>query len=266
VLPNGVAPVDGEVIEGHGTMDESFLTGEPFEIQKAPGSTVISGALNGHEALVVRATRKAEDSRYAQIMAVMQESQQNRPRIRRLADRLGALYTPLALLVATVAWILSGDPVRFLAVLVVATPCPLLIAIPVAIVGSISLAARRGMVIKDPAVLETVAECRTLIFDKTGTLTYGRPTLTSVHTADDVDANEVLALAAGVEAYSKHPLASAIIQAAHTRGLAVEPPSRLSERPGQGLNADIGGHTLLITGRNKAPSDWPLPEQVVGLE
>src|SRR5690606_34311737 len=90
VLPNGVAPVDGEVIEGHGTMDESFLTGEPFEIQKAPGSTVISGALNGHEALVVRATRKAEDSRYAQIMAVMQESQQNRPRIRRLADRLGA--------------------------------------------------------------------------------------------------------------------------------------------------------------------------------
>ena len=130
VFPHDICPVDGTVTEGNGVMNEAFLTGEPFEITKAPGSAVISGAINGESALTITATRRAVDSRYAKIMEVMRESEQNRPRLRRLGDQFGAIYTPVAVAVALVAWALSGEAVRFLAVLVVATPCPLLIAIP----------------------------------------------------------------------------------------------------------------------------------------
>ena len=152
VFPHDICPVDGVVVEGHGMMDESFLTGEPFRITKAPGSTVISGAINGEAALTITATKRAVDSRYAKIMEVMRESEQHRPRMRRLGDQLGALYTPLAVALAIIAWTVSGEATRFLAVLVIATPCPLLIAIPVAIIGSISLVARRGIIVKDPVI------------------------------------------------------------------------------------------------------------------
>ena len=211
VFPHEVCPVDGTVIEGHGIMDESFLTGEPFQMSKTPGSAVLSGAINGESALTIRATRPAADSRYAKIMQVMRSAEQDRPRMRRLGDTLGAFYTPLAVLIALVAWGVSGDSIRFLAVLVVATPCPLLIAIPVAIIGAISLSARRGIIIKDPAVLETIETCRTAIFDKTGTLTYGRPRLTDQIVVPGIDAAQVLGLVASLERYSKHPLAHAIL-------------------------------------------------------
>ena len=141
VFPHEICPVDGVVIEGHGVMDESYLTGEPFQITKTSGSTVISGAINGESALTIEATRRARDSRYAKIMEVMRESEEKRPRLRRLGDQLGAIYTPVALTLAILAWAISGDAIRFLAVLVIATPCPLLIAIPIAIIGSISLCA-----------------------------------------------------------------------------------------------------------------------------
>ena len=140
IYPHDICPVDGVVIEGHGMMDESYLTGEPFQMSKTAGSTVISGAINGEAVLTIRATQRAADSRYAKIMEVMRESEATRPQLRRLGDRLGAIYTPVALTVALLAWAISGEPVRFLAVLVIATPCPLLIAIPIAIIGSISLA------------------------------------------------------------------------------------------------------------------------------
>ena len=154
VLPHEYCPVDGVVVEGHGTMDESFLTGEPFEMSKAPGSQVLSGAINGESMLEIRATRLPVDSRYARIMQVMQQAEQNRSQLRRLGDRLGAWYTPAALMVAVFGWVLSGQSERFLAVIVIATPCPLLIAIPVAVIGAISLAAKRGIIIKNPAMLE----------------------------------------------------------------------------------------------------------------
>ncbi len=178
VFPHEACPVDGTVVDGTGTMDESYLTGEPYFVAKAVGSQVLSGAVNGNSALTVRADQKAVDSRYAKIMKVMEASAQQRPRIRRLADRLGAFYTPLALMIAFAAWWLYGEPIRFLAVLVVATPCPLLIAIPVAIIGSVSLAASRAIIIRDPSCLEVADQVRTLIFDKTGTLTYGVPNST----------------------------------------------------------------------------------------
>ena len=156
VLPHEICPVDGTVLQGHGVMDEAYLTGEPYEISKTPGSMVISGAINGEALLVIRAERLAEDSRYARIMKVMHQTEQQRPKLRRLGDQLGAWYTPVALAVAAAAALLSGQAERFLSVVVIATPCPLLLAIPTAIIGAISLAARRAIIIKNPAVLEQI--------------------------------------------------------------------------------------------------------------
>lgn len=251
IYPHDVCPVDGTVREGHGVMNEAFLTGEPFEITKAPGSSVISGAVNGESALTINATRRAIDSRYAKITEVMRESEQNRPHLRRLGDQLGAIYTPVAVAIALAAWWLSGEAVRFLAVLVIATPCPLLIAIPVAIIGSISLAARRSIIIKNPAALEQITTCRTAIFDKTGTLTYGEPKLTEQLVVPGFGQKEVLGLAASLELYSKHPLARAIVGEAKAEGLALEQASAVNEPPGQGLRGTVGGREVEITSRGK---------------
>jgi len=143
VLPHEICPADGTVAEGHGAMDEAYLTGEPFQIAKAPGSEVLSGAINGSDAMTIVVTTLPIDSRYAKIVKVMEQAEAQRPQLRRIADRLGGWYTLLALAIAVVGWIIGSDPRRFLAVLVIATPCPLLLAIPVAIIGAISLAAAR---------------------------------------------------------------------------------------------------------------------------
>jgi heavy metal translocating P-type ATPase len=271
IYPHDISPVDGTVIDGHGVMNEAFLTGEPFEITKAPGSAVISGAVNGESALTITARRRAVDSRYAKIMEVMRESEQNQPHLRRLGDQLGAIYTPVAVSLAVLAWVISGAAVRFLAVLVIATPCPLLIAIPVSIIGSISLAARRSIIIKNPAVLEQITSCRTAIFDKTGTLTYGEPKLTEQLIAPGFAQKEVFTLAASLELYSKHPLARAILAAAPSEALQLQQASRVSEPPGQGLRGTVGGHEVQITSRGKVitekiPGAEHLPPIVGGLE
>ena len=251
IYPHDICPVDGVVIEGHGVMDESYLTGEPFQMTKTAGSTVISGAINGESALTIRATKRAADSRYAKIMEVMRESESSRPQLRRLGDRLGAIYTPVALTVAIIAWAISGDPIRFLAVLVIATPCPLLLAIPIAIIGSISLCARRAIIVKSPVVLEQIAECRTAIFDKTGTLTYGEPALTEQLIAPGFDQRDVLTLVASLERYSKHPLARAILAAAKEAGIQLPEATEVSEQPGHGLVGTISGREVQVTSRSK---------------
>jgi heavy metal translocating P-type ATPase len=249
VFPHETCPVDGTVVEGRSSMDESYLTGEPYVLSKAMGSAVLSGAVNGEGALVIRADARAVDSRYASIMRVMRDSEQRRPRLRRLGDQLGAVYTPLAVAIAIAAWIASADPLRFLAVLVVATPCPLLIAIPVAIIGSVSLAARRGIVIRDPAVLEKVDTCRTAIFDKTGTLTYGRPRLSEIFPSADRTRHEVLAAVGSLEQYSRHPLAGAVLEAAGEAGLTLAEATEVRERPGQGLYGRLNGRVVEVTSR-----------------
>jgi len=251
VYPHDLCPVDGVVIDGHGMMDESYLTGEPFKITKTSGSTVLSGAVNGDSVLTIRATQLAADSRYAKIMEVMRESESKRPQLRRLGDTLGAFYTPVALAVAVAAWAMSGEVIRFLAVLVIATPCPLLLGIPIAIIGSISLCARRAIIVKSPVVLEQIAECRTAIFDKTGTLTYGEPTLIDQLVAGGFEQKEVLTLVASVERYSKHPLARAILLAAKTQGIQLPEATEVGEQPGHGLIGTISGHHVQITSRNK---------------
>ncbi|RLS32092.1 MAG: heavy metal translocating P-type ATPase [Planctomycetota bacterium] len=277
VLPHEICPVDGVVEAGHGSMDESYLTGEPYRMAKAPGSGVLSGAINGQAALEVRTTRVAADSRYAKIMDVLRASADRRPRLQRLADSLGALYTPLALVIAAAAWFASGEATRFLAVLVVATPCPLLIAIPVAIIGAVSLAARHGIVIRDPAILERLDTCRIAIFDKTGTLTYGAPQVTEVVTLEGALQGEVLQVAASLEAYSKHPLALAVVEAATAAGITLLPVESLAEKPGHGLTGRVhppGGRPaqdVMITSRGKllatgATAADRLPAAAGGLE
>ena len=249
--PHEICPVDGEVLEGRGAMDESYLTGEPFQITKTCGSMVISGAINGQSVLTIRATQRAADSRYARIMEVMRESESRRPQLRRLGDQLGAIYTPVALAVATIAWLMSGDSTRFLSVLVIATPCPLLLGIPIAIIGSISLCARRAIIVKSPLVLEQIAGCRTAIFDKTGTLTYGEPKLTDQIIAPGFSQKEVLTLVASLERYSKHPLARAILAAARETGIQLVDALEVGEQPGHGLRGIISGRNILITSRKK---------------
>ena len=266
VLPHEICPVDGIVVEGQGSMNEAYLTGEPFEVEKILGTMVFSGALNGESLLTIRAGKLATDSRYARIMRVMEDTQQRRPELRRLGDTLGAWYTPLAIGIALVAWAISGEVERLLAVLVIATPCPLLIAIPVAVIGAISLAARRGIIIKNPAVLEQIDSCRTFIFDKTGTLTYGKPSLTRIVCASGFKESEVLAVAAGLERYSKHPLATAILELAKQRGIACAAVSQVNESPGEGLRGTVNDCEVLITGRNKAPGNLILPPIEPGLE
>ncbi len=271
VYPHEICPVDGVVVDGHGAMDESYLTGEPYVMSKTPGSEVLSGAVNAERALTIRASKLAVDSRYATIMKVIRASEQRRPRLRRLGDQLGAIYTPVAVAVALAAWVVSGEPVRFLAVLVIATPCPLLIAIPVAVIGSISLAAKRGIIIKDPAVLEQIDRCRTIIFDKTGTLTYGKPALTDRLAATGADAAEVLWLAASLERYSKHPLSALIVEAAQAAVLALLESSEIRERPFEGLLGSVDGRRVRITNRKWLAAEQPaeaakLPPVTGGLE
>ena len=267
ILPHEICPVDGEVIQGHGRMDESYLTGEPFAIAKGPGAQVLSGSINGEVSLRVRATRIAADSRYAQIMKVMQQAEQRRPNLRRIGDRLGAWYTPIALAIAGLAWWHAGDPIRFLSVVVIATPCPLLIAIPVAIIGAISTAARGGIIVKDPAALEQLTLCRTMILDKTGTLTYGRPALADENYAAGFDRQTVLPMIAALERHSRHPLAPAIVQAAAAAGYPLPDVEWIREEAGTGLHGKVGRSRVLITSHAKATERFSIPtSEPTGLE
>src|ERR1035437_7423740 len=268
VLPHEICPVDGVVVEGHGVMDESYLTGEPFEISKTPGSKVLSGAINGEMALTIEAEKLAVDSRYAKIMQVMEQTQEKRPQLRRIGDRMGAWYTPLAVGLAGLTWLVTGDSMRFLAVVVIATPCPLILPIPVAVIGVISLSAKHGIIIKNPAALEQITTCRTLIFDKTGTLTYGKPQMTEVLCGPGFTQDEVLQVAASLEQFSKHPLAGAVVQAGRDARLAVLEVSQMQEKPGEGLLGVVAGRRVRITGRGKVdPKLLPsLPPLAAGLE
>lgn len=269
IFPHETAPVDGEVVEGHSSMDESYLTGEPYQVSKTIGADVLSGAINGEAVLVIRAGKIAQDSRYAQIMGVMQEAEQRRPSMRRIADVLGGWFSALTLFVTGVVWYTTGNSLIALAVIVAATPCPLIIAVPITIISAISMAAKRGIIIKDPTVLELLPTCRTAIFDKTGTLTYGKPKLTEIIPAEGLVANDILQSAASLERYSKHPLASAILQAAEKSKLSMIEAESVSEKPGQGLTGMVMGQDIFVTSRKKLLQSQPdikLPPTAAGLE
>lgn len=271
IYPYETCPVDGIVIDGNGSMDESYLTGEPYQISKAPDAFVLSGAINGESVLVIRATKLPVDSRYAIIVKVLAEAEQKRPSIRRLGDQIGAIFAPMALLFAAGTWYFTNDAMRFLSVLVIATPCPLLIAIPITIISAISRAAKQGIIIKDPIVLERLPTCKTAIFDKTGTLTYGKPTLTEIYTTQNYTKEKILQYVGSLERYSKHPLASAVIKATQEWHIDLIETTNVSEKPGQGLNGIVNRRKVSVTSRKKLLEIMPeckslLPPVSPGLE
>ncbi|MFJ6300019.1 heavy metal translocating P-type ATPase [Pseudarthrobacter oxydans] len=254
VRPSELVPVDGELLSQAASLDESSLTGESLPVERVRGDLLLSGSVNGETAIRMRAAATAKDSQYSRIIALVEEAASSRAPVVRLADRYAVPFTALAILMAGTAWALSGDPVRIAQVLVVATPCPLLIAAPVAFLAGTSQAAHRGIIIKNTGTLEQLAKARTAVFDKTGTLTSGRPVLDTVQVAQDqgtgagaaVDAVRILQLAASAEQYSSHVLAASVIEAAARRNLELLPVTRATEHATQGVEAVCGGDTVVV--------------------
>jgi heavy metal translocating P-type ATPase len=252
VGPGEVVPVDGRIVDVVAVLDESALTGEPLQVERAVGEPVRSGVVNAGSAFELRATATADQSAYAGIVKMAQQAGADNAPIVRLADRYAAWFLPLALLLAGAAWLASGSAVRAVAVLVVATPCPLLLAAPVAIVSGLSRASRAGVVIRGGGALETLGRATTLVMDKTGTLTMGRPVVVDVLAVPGRDATEVLRLAASVDQLSPHVLAEAIVTEAVNRGLALSLPTNVVEQPGRGVTATIDGRRVTV---GKLPAD-----------
>ncbi|MFE1191180.1 heavy metal translocating P-type ATPase [Streptomyces olivaceoviridis] len=246
VGPGEVVPVDGRVEGVVASLDESVLTGESLHVERAAGDTVRSGVVNAGGAFELRATAGEQDSTYAGIVRLARQAGAESAPVVRLADRYAVWFLPLALAVAGLAWLLSGSAVRAVAVLVVATPCPLLLAAPVAIVSGISRASRLGVVMRDGGALENLGRARTLLLDKTGTLTRGCPRVLDVFAAPGWQPAEVLRLAASLDQYSPHVLAEAIVGAAQERKLVLAVPSDVTEKPGWGASGTVDGHRVSV--------------------
>ncbi|MDZ8276607.1 heavy metal translocating P-type ATPase [Microbacterium aquimaris] len=246
VRPAEVVPVDGVLLDVTAEFDESSLTGESIPVTKRVGEAVPSGAVNGSGAVRLRAERTGEQSQYQQIITLVREAEQTRAPVERLADRFAIPFTAISLVLAVTAWGVSGDPSRFAEVLVLATPCPLLIAAPVAFLGGLSRAAKNGVILKGGAVLEQLARVRTAAFDKTGTLTSGRPEVAEVRPTEGFTASEVLGLTAAAEQYSTHALASGVVSAARARGIPVATATDAAEVATNGVTALVGGRRVVV--------------------
>ena len=240
-----IVPVDGTV-ETKAVLDESALTGEPLPVTRGLGDQVASGMLNAGEPFRMIATATAEASSYAAIIRLVQTAERERPPMVRLADRWALVFLAATLLLAALSWGLTGQPIRALAVLVVATPCPLILAAPVALICGISRAAKRGIIIKNGGALERLARIQQAIFDKTGTVTTGAPRLAGVEALDGFDRDDILSLAASLEQASHHVVAAAIVAAAEARGLPLRFPQTVTEHPGSGLSGMLGTTAILV--------------------
>ncbi len=243
-----VAPVDGTVASARAVLDTSALTGESLPVTLAEGDAVMSGATCSGEAFDMVAVRRAEESSYAGIVRLVEAAQKSKAPMSRLADRWSLWFLAFTVALALAAWWFTGDPIRAVAVLVVATPCPLILAVPVALVAGLSRAAHYGVLIKGAKPLEAMARIRTLVLDKTGTLTDGRPQLVALECHDSLPEDEVLRLAAALDQASKHPVAQAIVAAARERGLALVVPSDVTEYPGEGVAGRVEGHEVVVGG------------------
>ena len=243
-----VAPVDGTVESARAMLDQSALTGESMPARLAHGQDVMSGSTNAGEAFDLRVTRRAADSTYAGIVRLVEAAQKSKAPMARLADRYSLLFLTVTVALATAAWWFTGDPIRAVAVLVVATPCPLILAVPVALVAGLSRAAHFGVLIKGAKPLEALARIRTLILDKTGTLTDGRPQIVSIDRHGDLSEDDILYFAAALDQASKHPIAQAIVAAAQARGIALPIPESVVETPGEGVAGTIDGRRVVVGG------------------
>jgi heavy metal translocating P-type ATPase len=255
VRPGEVLAVDGLVESGTAVLDESALTGEPLPVEHAAADAVRSGTVNAGGAFDLRASTSAADSTYAGVVRLVEEAQASSAPFVRMADRFAGWFLLVSVALAAVAWAVSGDPVRAVAVLVVATPCPLILAAPVAIVSGLSRAARVGVIIKGGGALERLAGATVLLLDKTGTLTEGRPTVAEIVTSGTVPAEELLSLAASLEQVSPHILASAVVRAARARGADLVLPTEVEEVPAHGVRGRVEGHRVAV-----GKAAWILPD------
>jgi heavy metal translocating P-type ATPase len=251
VKPGEVVPLDGFLLSDAGTFDESTLTGESLPVERVAGDPLMSGSLNGEAAVRMKVTALMEDSQYSRIVALVREASESKAPMVRLADRYAVPFTLLAYVLGAVGWIISGSPARFAEVLVVATPCPLLIAAPVAFLGGMSRAARSGIIVKFAGVLEQLSRIQTAAFDKTGTLTYGRPALVGVRTAGSLAEDDVLRLAASAEQYSSHVLAGSVMDAALNRGLVLDNAGEATEFATHGVRARFDDGRDVVVGKPK---------------
>ncbi|MET7833669.1 heavy metal translocating P-type ATPase [Micromonospora sediminicola] len=255
VGPGDVVPVDGTV-EEPATLDESVVTGESRLAGRAAGEQVASGVVNAGAGFGLRARRNAAESTYAGIVRLAGEATARKAPMVRLADRYAAAFVPFTLLLAGAAWLLSGEFVRAVAVLVVATPCPLLLATPIAVVSGLSRVARRGVLVRDGGSLEQLGRARTLLLDKTGTLTAGRPRAAETVVAPGGDRDEVLRLAASVEQLSPHVLAAALVRQARERGVPLAEPTGVTEEPGRGVTGHVDGRLVRVGQLAGEPPEW----------
>jgi heavy metal translocating P-type ATPase len=264
-----VVPVDGIVASDEAILDESTLTGEPLPVAHHRGGHVRSGTSNAGGPFDVRATRLASESAYAAMVRLVRDAERQKAPFLRMADRYAGVFLPVTLMVAGLAWALSGDAVRALAVLVVATPCPLILAAPVALVAGVSRAAKRGVVVKGAGTIEALGAARTILFDKTGTLTQGTPRVERV-VAPGRDGDELLRLAASLEQMSTHVIGSAISRAARGRGMNLSFPTESREQPGQGVVGVVDGRRVAVGGpdfveRVVGPAPAAVREATAGL-
>lgn len=252
VRPGEMIPCDATVLDGRSHVDVSRITGEPIPIATSPGTRLLSGTMNGEALLTIRALAPASESQYARIVELVRSAQASKSPLQRLADRYAVWFTPVTLAACAVAWLLSGDAVRVLAVLVIATPCPLILATPVAILGGINRAARRQIVVRNGTALEQLGKVTAAVFDKTGTLTIGRPAMSRVVPSDGTSADAVLRLAAGVEQGSSHQLARTVVDAARAAALDIPDPQWAREDPGRGVSGEVDGHLVAVGARSFA--------------
>ncbi|WP_285797339.1 heavy metal translocating P-type ATPase [Micromonospora sp. NBRC 107095] len=255
VGPGEVVPVDG-FAEDAATLDESAVTGESQAIERRAGDRLASGVVNAGAAFGLRVASVAAESTYAGIVRLAEEANAEKAPLVRLADRYSAAFVPFTLILAGIAWAVSGQFVRAVAVLVVATPCPLLLATPIAIVAGLSRAARRGVLVRNGGSLELLGRARTLLVDKTGTLTAGRPEMARVLTAPGGDGDELLRMAASVEQLSSHVLAAAIVRAAKDRSSRLVAPTEVTEEPGQGVSGRVDGRLVRVGQHGGDVPDW----------
>jgi heavy metal translocating P-type ATPase len=241
-----VIPVDGTVAGSEAVVDTSTLTGEPLPVTLRRGMAVLSGTANAGAPFDVRADRPAAESAYAALVRLVGRAQEERAPMVRMADRYAGWFLPATLIMAGLAWALSGDPVRGLAVVVVATPCPLILAAPIALVSGLSRAARAGVIVKGPAAIEALGRARTVLFDKTGTLTVGAPEVREIVSAGAERPGELLRLAASVDRMSMHVLGEALVASAREAGLALAVPADVHEDPGQGIAGTVGGRRVAV--------------------
>jgi heavy metal translocating P-type ATPase len=245
-----VIPVDGMVESNEAIVDESALTGEPLPVTIRRGGQVRSGTTNAGAAFELRALRPASESAYAALVRLVERAGQERAPFVRIADRYAAIFLPVTAAVAALAWAVSGDAVRALAVFVVATPCPLILAAPIALISGLSRCAHEGVVVKGAGTIEKLGEARSMLLDKTGTVTLGRPELKELVPLDGVSAAETLRLAASVDRLSSHPLAHALVTGAEVQGLELELPEDVSETFGQGVAGKVGGRRVVVGSRS----------------